>query len=247
MKKIFFICLMMIFSNQIVAAENNQKSYRVAIGYGMAFKNNLRFDNEYVRTQSSLLHISIPLFNINYGPLNIGAGGISLAIFGDRDKSLYINTNRFGERYYGPGMHSRKDGWSFGFGGKWKQTNLSVHKDISGNSKGIKIALAHSYPYIIDEKNILRSSIFVDFYNQKYADYYYGVLDYEVRSGRPQYTGKAFITPGASLFYTYLFNQHANMLIGTAIKKIPDSVSFSPTMKKTDFEVSLILGPSWIF
>jgi outer membrane protein len=220
---------------------------RLSVGYGEAVKNSNRFDNQYSKAQNSYIFSAIPFITIHYGPLNIGGGGISLSVWGDRDKNIFFNANRFGEKYYGVGMNQRKDSVFFGVGGKFNDYNFVLSKDINGRSKGIRGQVSYSQMKIFDNESVFRAAFNLEFYNSKFANYYYGVADNEVATGRSFYSPGSYLIPGISMFYAYRIIPKVNLTSIFSFKKLSNVIRQSPTTKGTDFETSGIFAISWVF
>lgn len=238
-----FILVMLFLSTAIYAAP----PLRLSVGAGEVIKNNNRFDNQYEKGQKDPIFITIPFINLNYGPLNIGGGGISLSLYGDRDRNAFLNLNRFGERYYGPSMDHRKDSLFFGGGFKWDQFTLVLNKDIGGNSKGLRTQLSYAYVKMFEDQSMLRLAFNLELLNQNFTNYYYGVKENEVTSSRPFYLPNKAIIPGISAFYNFKMMEKINWVNILTLKKWTNEIKKSPTTKGTDFETSLISAVTWAF
>lgn len=236
-----------ISSLKLKAQERKSIPLKLSVGYGVLVKNNNRFDNQYDKADSNPIFLSIPFATVNYGPLHIGGGGISLSFVGDRFINGFINVNRGGERYYGVGMDQRKDSVFVGLGARYNDFMFMLSKDINGRSKGIKTMLSYSQTKIYEDESLLRLAINLEFYNKNYANYYYGVKDNEITSSRSSYTPNGYLLPGVSAFYSKRIWEKVGLTPILTLKKYPHVVTDSPTTKGTDFELSAIVGLTWIF
>jgi len=120
-------------------------------------------------------------------PFSLGQQGLTMSFIGDREKSIYLNINRGGDRYDGVGMTSRQTSWFAGMGAKYHKFNFIISKDIEGESHGVKSQLSYTEIYTIKEKFLTRSSVGLEFYDQRFMEYYYGVKSTEVSTSRSEY------------------------------------------------------------
>jgi outer membrane scaffolding protein for murein synthesis (MipA/OmpV family) len=223
------------------------KSWHLSLGYGIALKNNIRKDNNYSGGQADVLFNHIPLVQIGWGPISIGAQGLSANLVGNREVAGYLNINRVGDRYYATGMENKKDSWFFGAGLKYHKLNFLVARDINGRSHGIKATAHYVALYPLGEKIFVRSSAGLECYNKSFADYYYGVKSSEATPTRSEYHPKTYCLPTASFFPGYKYNEDLNFLVGVSLKGLTQSVRKSPTTTGTWLEEALILGATWKF
>ncbi len=245
------ISLLSYYGSNIALSEEKKefitppKTWHLSLGYGVAIKNNIRKDNLYSGAGNSVIFSQIPLVQIGWGPISVGAQGLTASFIGDKNIAGYFNINRAGDRYYGPGMESRKDSWFFGAGLKYMKYNFLMTKDINGRSHGIKATFNYSVMYPIGEKIFARSSIGIECFSRLYSDYYYGVKTTESTPTRAEYHPKAYCAPGASFFPGYKVNEEMSLLMGISLKGIPKAVSNSPTTDNSWLESAVILGATW--
>jgi len=245
MKSLITLILIVMTSTKAFAAEG--PPFRLSVGFGEVLKYNIRYQNQYYRGKKDLNFTTIPFVNLHYGPIMIASGGLTVSAWGDRDKSVYFNINRQGDRYYGIGMDKRSDSWFFGFGFKYYNFNFITTKDINGKSGGRKTALSYSEMKMLENKNILRGSVALELYDQKYAEYYYGVKSTEVSTNRSEYHPDRYVQLALSGLFIHNFNDNINGTVGLAFKSIPKAMKDSPTTTNADLESMLITGISWVF
>jgi outer membrane scaffolding protein for murein synthesis (MipA/OmpV family) len=235
------------FSEEKSGPTDEIKSWHLSLGYGIALKNNIRKDNNYSGGHADVIFNSIPLVQIAWGPISIGAQGLSANLIGNREVAGYLNLNRVGDRYYATGMEDRKDSWFFGAGIKFYKFNVLISKDIDGRSHGVKAILNYTAIYPLGEKIFTRSSVGLECYNKSFAEYYYGVRSNEATTSRSEYHPNAYCLPTASFFPGYKYNENVNFLIGTSVKGLTKAIHNSPTTDGSWLEVALILGATWKF
>lgn len=242
--KLITILFAILFFNLANSAEG--PPLKLSAGIGAITKNNLRFDNNYHRSDSDIIFTSIPFITLNYGPLNIGGGGINFSILGDRERSLYLNLNRQGENYYANNMAARFSSWFFGAGIKYYDFNFLITRDINGNSHGNKSTISYSKMHFINDY-IYRTSLSVEYFNHQYSNYYYGVKANETTLNRSYYDSPSYFQFGISAMIIKKFIEKINLSMGLSIKNIPAKIKKSPTVKGTDFELTMINGLTWTF
>lgn len=245
MKTLILLLLIICSFNHAKASEG--PPFRLSVGFGEVLKYNIRYQNQYYRGKKDINFTTIPFINLHYGPIMIASGGLTISAWGNRDRSFYFNINRQGDRYYGLGMDKRSDSWFFGAGFKYYNFNLITTKDINGKSGGRKTALSYSEMKMLENKNILRGSIALELYDQKFAEYYYGVKSSEVSSNRSEYHPARYVQMALSGFFIHNFNDHINGTLGLAFKSIPKAMKDSPTTTNADLESMMIMGISWVF
>lgn len=223
------------------------KSYRLSIGSGASFKNNIRKNNQHSGDGGDILFSPLPFVQFAWGPLFIGQQGLTLSLLGDREKSFYVNINFGGDRYDGEGMQSRKTSFFAGGGIKYYKYSFHFARDINGRSHGIKSSLSYAETYTINKTFFTRSSLGVDCFDRRFAEYYYGVRSTEVSSFRPEYHPSAYCTFGVSFFPGYKFNQDISAVTGVSLKNVANVVRHSPTTNENWLEMALILGGLWQF
>lgn len=224
-----------------------EKSWRASVGYGIALKNNIRKDNNYSNGRADIIFNHIPLVQLGWGPISIGAQGLTASFIGNKDVAGYLNLNRAGDRYYATGMSARYDSWFLGAGVKYYNYNFLLTRDIDGRSHGYKMNFSYAALYPIGEKVFTRSSVGIECFSESYSNYYYGVSDNEATSSRNAYHPKAYCVPTASFFPGYKITNEINVLIGVSLKLLTNSVRNSPTTTGAWLESALILGASWKF
>ncbi|RPJ68875.1 MAG: hypothetical protein EHM20_17055 [Alphaproteobacteria bacterium] len=224
-----------------------KKSWHLSLGYGIAIKNNLRKDNEFSNSAADILLKHIPLAQVGWGPLSVGAQGFTANLIGNREVGGFLNINRLGDRYYSQGMENRKDSWFFGAGLKYNKFLFMFARDIDGRSHGLRFSANYNALYPIGEKIFTRSSVGLECFSKSYSEYYYGVRSNEATLNRLEYHPKAYCAPGASFFPGYKMSDKLSLLVGLSLKLVPATVRLSPTTNGDWLEAALISGVTWKF
>jgi outer membrane scaffolding protein for murein synthesis (MipA/OmpV family) len=243
--KNYFLLLIILFSQKFFAAEG--PPLKLALGVGEAVKTNNRFDNEYSGMDKSYLFTTLPFVNISYGPIQVGAQGLTMSFAGDREIAGYVNINRFGERYYGHLMDKRKESLYAGLGLKYHAYNIILAKDMSGRSKGVRAHISYGLMKIFENMDMLRLGIALEFVNSTASQYYYGVKNNEVTPTRALYSPSGYVVPGLNAFYMHHLENKISLNFASGVKKYPSVITKSPTTNGHDFEFSFLFGPTWNF
>lgn len=251
--KTFFILffILNIFSHSLFSAESGptkpSRGFHLALGLGVAMKNNMRKDNTYNNTHGDLIFSPIPLIQIGWGPISFGGQGLKLDLYGNRQWGIYTNIDRNRDRYRGTGMDDRRDSWFWGIGGRYGKFSTQIARDIQGRSKGKKFNFNYSEMYTIKEKFFTRSAIGVECLDQNYADYYYGVKKSEATAWRPEYHPGRLCQPTLSFAPMYKMNENITFITALSLKYLARDIQDSPTIKGGNTEAGLIFGSLWQF
>lgn len=242
LKNIFILTLL---SSTIHAAEVSAPPLGILGGVGFALKTNNRINNNASYRGGDAIFLPLPVVIMHYGPLMIGANGITLSFIGDREKSAFLNLAPQGDKYYAEGMQDRKESLFWGVGARYKQYSLTLSHDLSHRSHGTKLGFNYSRMFLKEEQSYFRGTFSLDLYNQTYADYYYGVKSTEATSTRSAYTAKAYLEPGVGIVYIRKLHDKLSLSTGISIKKYSRSIIDSPTTKNTAFEFANFTGLTW--
>ncbi len=241
-----------ITKNGFSEDENNTKSgptnkFHLSLGGGVAIKNNIRKNNTARWSGGDVIALPIPLVQIAWGPISMGAQGLNAQIYANQTWGAFINFNRTGDKYESTGMDDRLDSWFFGGGFRFKKINVLYIRDIQGRSRGKKLTVHYAEMLPLGEKILARASVGVECYNQSYADYYFGVKANEATTDRPEYHPNHYCLPTASFLPMYRYSEKLNFISGLSFKGLTKEIRHSPTTTGTWLEAGLIAGATWAF
>ena len=242
-----FLFIQNSFSEEKTGPTEKNKAWFISLGYGIALKNNIRKDNNYTGTQADVVVSHIPLLQVAWGPVSLGAQGLSANLLGNREIAGFLNINRAGDRYYATGMENKKDSWFFGAGLKFHKFNFLIARDINGRSHGVRASISYNALYPIGEKIFVRSSAGLECFDKSFANYYYGVRANEATQLRTEYHPNAYCLPTASFFPGYKYSDDLSFLVGFSLKGLVSAVRSSPTTNDNWLEGAIILGTIWKF
>lgn len=223
------------------------KTWKLSVGAGVAVKKNMRAGNTYKRLNKKLIIAPIPFVQASYGRVSLGPQGLSVLALGNPGMNLSAFINRGGERYEAAGMTPRKESFFAGISAKFLSYGLDISRDINGKSKGYSTKLSYGHFKLISEKLVLRSGLSLEWHDDKYADYYFGVRAHEATASRREYHAKNFFQPGANIMSIYKLHENVAMTAIAGIKFVPKRVSESPTMNGKKLELGGLLGIGYNF
>lgn len=237
--------------NEVVASapqvENAQEKsgYHFSVGAGYALKSNIRKDNLYKGAHKKMVGKAIPMAQVFLGPVQIGAGGLTLNILGNPFLGAYFNVSQMGDNYYGAGMENRKESWGAGFGVKLFGLQLQLNKDINGRSKGHKGQISYGKAHFFHDDLLVRFGVSLEILDQNYMNYYYGVRAHEATATRPYYAPSAATNVSINAFPVYKYTDDVNFLAGYSLKFLNKKIQDSPTTNDKKLEHAIIFGATY--
>ena len=130
------------------------------------------------------------------------------------------------------GMHNRKGGLWFGPAAEWRTSIGTLSGDfMTGGNKGQQAHLQFSKELEYGRVSV-EPYASVEWLSRNYVDYYYGVTQSEVRSGRSEYSGKSTenVTVGTRVAYTFALHQIVSIDLG--VTRLGSSIYDSPIVGK---------------
>lgn len=120
--------------------------------------------------------------------------------------------------------------------------NFAYLKDISNNSNGsIFNVIIEGRPFPGTSKLSLMPSLGLEFQDQRYVDYYYGVKSEEASTDRQEYKSNSAINYFASINSMIPISNNLDLSIGFGVIKYGKGISDSPSVRK-DIGYNLIIG-----
>lgn len=238
---IFFSLSLLISSSMLQAKDD----FKLNVGAGFFVKKNNRIGNTYENMDKRYFVKPIPVINASYKRftlLPLGAGYWWLQK-DNISSSLFIT--RTGDRYHGEGMNPRKDSAFVGLNTKMGKFNFIYAHDLHGRSKSNFAKLAYSEHFVFSPNFFLITSLHLDWYDDNYANYYYGVRDHEVTSSRRAYIGKNYIHPAIAFIPMYKITPKLNLSALINFSYIADEVRNSPTTAEDRFALMSMIGISY--
>lgn len=241
-KNILLFALLLISFRAIA---EDERTWNATIGAGLAFRKNQRLGNTYEDMDKKYFIKPFPAIQASYGRFSLGVQGISILAAGNQMMNVSAFIKRDGDRYHGLGMTPRKDSVFVGATAKFFNYGFSLSHDINGRSKGYIATVNYAKFFPISETLVLRASLSLDWLDDKYAEYYYGVRSHEMTTSRREYHLNNYFLPGASLMPIIKLSERSSIVTVISSKRLPKEVSQSPTMKGSRVEFGGIVSYSY--
>lgn len=154
---------------------------------------------------------------------------------------------------YNQGLTRRKRSLDLGLTlmipGKYFISNLSVERDISGHSEGIKysfgVSKAFQFNIWKNKKLSIVPGLFYAQHTKNWSRYYFGVSPEEARADRPEFTPNATHQYGGRLIFNYPVADKYALNAFYSYTKYSSAVEDSPLTKR-GYRSSLFLGLNYI-
>lgn len=233
----------MLDINATFAQESDE--WKFSIGPGVILAKNQRINNQYSRMNKATTIRFVPFFEAKNRRFSLGANGIQYRVWGDFFQNVSLVLNYTGDRYKTDQMDKRSSSFFSGLQYKYRGYSLDFVHDINNKSNGNILKGSYAHMNQLSEKWILISNVGFNWFDDRYANYYYGVKNKEVTSTRSAYKLKNYFQPVVGFLPIYKINEHFTATIGGFFKYVPNEVSKSPTMKGNQFEFLSVWGFSY--
>lgn len=195
----------------------------------------LLFENRYVHIVGPQIGLKLPSLYIS------DSQQIDFSIVGKFDGSGYKAT----DAPILSGMGERKSGFWAGAEVVWKNDLADVKSawlaDASGNSKGQRFSLGVERAWHFGGSMMFRPRAEAIWHDDKYVDYYFGVLDSEAGAGRSAYAGKAGTGAEVGVLGLYMFDPRHSVMLDVAVSSLPKGIKDSPLVDRST-ENSVLVG-----
>lgn len=205
-------------------------TYELNAGGALNIHSNIRVKNQNIFEKNDPTVEPIPAFLFRYGPFFLSKDGLGSLIFHYDELNVLVMGLLEGEPYLSAGLHERKKGIFLGSMLKYKLVDFFYYNDfLSDKGYNLKLNLAPEFYADPDWKFI--PQIFVQYWDKKYVDYYFGVKSDEQGSGMKPFQGRATVNFGTMLeLIHYVDNWMFSLDIG--VKSYGREVYTSPTVVK---------------
>lgn len=242
MKKILILVLTLVSFKTLA---QDELAWRANIGAGVALKKNNRANNLYKRNDKKILIAPIPFITAQVGRFSIGGEGLTVKVVGSPLINMSAFVNFGGDKYLGLGMAPRRTSTWVGLSAKFFKYELSAQRDISGNSHGHTIRFSYGEFKKLSDNVMLRAGLSLEWADDRYAEYYYGVRSHEATSTRREYHVKNYFQPGLNIMPIWKISEELAMTTIAGVKLIPKDVRSSPTMNGDKLEMGGLVGISY--
>ncbi len=182
----------------------------------------------------------LPAFIFRYGPFFLSKDGLGSLLF-HREKFSVLGMGIIeGEPYESVGLQKRKQGFFLGTILKYDMYELINYNDFfSEKGFSLKFNMAPEFYLSLDYK--FKPQVFIQYWDWKYVDYYFGVKDLEESSGMKSFRGEVTLNVGMNLELMH-FVGNWTYVENIGIKKFGKEVYSSPTVElKNDLQIVVSL------
>lgn len=238
----FTIMTFLVSSLEAQEASGKKKDTHFSLGYGVAIKKNNRIGNTYKDGDKNTLVQGIPIVQFSYGRFSLGPQGLAFRVTGNPLTGISAVLNLAGERYEAPGMAGRKKSLFAGVLGKWKNFSMILSGDLGDKSGGLHGQTSYNEVFVVTNELLFRTSVFLEWHDRQFTNYYYGVRPDEVTPERAAYRPGQYVNPGMGFISIYKLNEDFTLYSGVNIKYVPEKIRNSPTVNEDNLEAGAFLG-----
>jgi outer membrane protein len=143
------------------------------------------------------------------------------------------------------GMAKRKDGILAGAASKWDNPLFSLSAeymfDAASASEGTRASLGIERTFFVGEHVMITPSVTAIQLDRKYANYYFGVLPGEARTGRAAYEPGSALNTSFGLRTDYMWGEHHALFLQAEYTALGKEIKRSPLTDRSG-ESMLFLG-----
>ncbi len=203
-------------------------AFELILGPALNIHSNIRRNNERTFEKNRPVIKPIPALLARYGPVFLSKDGMGSLLYSSGNLSFLGMAIIEGEPYKHRGLSERETGIFAGGILKYKFSELIYYTDLI-NDKGynLKLNIGPEFQRYVDWK--IKPQVYLQYWDNEYVDYYFGVEEREVGSGFSTYKGKRAINYGTFTEISH-FNGRWTYMAGLGAKFYGREVSNSPTV-----------------
>lgn len=187
---------------------------------------------------------AIPLLTYENDWIRFAGPTVDLKLPATRPLSLALRARYAFEDGYEPGdaaalggMNERKSSLWLGVAALWRtdvgNIGLDWLADASDHSNGQRLRLALEKPYRMG--SFLHSPrLALNWLDDQYVDYYYGVTPSEARIGRPAYEGESTLSTELGLRSVYAFSREHSVYLDVSTTRLGSAIKDSPLVDRSN-------------
>jgi len=171
----------------------------------------------------------IPAFVFRYGPLFLSKDGLGGLLYHSNEFTLIGMGIIEGEPYENILLHPRKKGFFLGTIVKYNFLELISYNDFF-NERGFSVKANLAPEFYLSLSTKLKPQMYLQYWDKKYVDYYFGVNSDEALSGMNEYEGQATLNLGMNIEVMHFFGNWT--YVGNlGLKRYGEEVLLSPTVR----------------
>ena len=137
--------------------------------------------------------------------------------------------------------HSTIDmGLDAGIQGNWGSLSIEVLADVLGNHEGFEAGITYEYEFAVTERLAFTPSLGVSYYDEKLADYYFGVRPGEARDSRAAYQPDASGVATATMTMSYALTKDWTLVGVIQLMELGDELADSPLVAEKSSTTAVI-------
>ncbi len=213
------------------ALRGQMSLYELNLGPAINIHTNIRLNSRNKFEKNNPVVEPIPAFFFRYGPLFLNKNGLGSLLFNYKDFSIIGMGLLEGEPYDGEGMQERHQAVYLGTIFKFNLAELTYYNDFfKDRGYNLKLNLAPEFYYNLSWK--FSPQFFVQYWDNRYVDYYFGVAPDEIASsGFKYYKGTHTMNYG-TMFEVMHFQDRWTYLVSAGVKVYGKEVFSSPTVSR---------------
>jgi hypothetical protein len=203
-------------------------AYELSIGPAISIHTNIRKNNRNSFQKHQPAIEPIPGFFFRYGPIFFNKNGLGTLLYHKGDFSLLGMGLYEGEPYKSPGLQEREQGIFAGFIAKYDYVELTYYNDfLKDKGYNLKFNIAPEFYHGLSWK--FTPQVFMQYWDNNYVDYYFGVTPQETVSGLPAYSATHTFNYG-TMFEVMHFVNKWTYVLDVGAKFYGKEVYQSPTV-----------------
>lgn len=240
------ICFFLSFS--LMAQPSSDNDFSLSVGFGVLVNQEAYRD---VDTE----YPAIPLVDLRWKRLYVRGINIGYEWFrGDRNKAALTLRPQFtdldeDDSPYFAGMEDRDLAamlgldWDIDLGNRFS-LELTGEADVTGRNEGAVGSVKLSRVFIHKRKTLIIPELSLQYNDQNFNDYYYGVRLSEALANRPFYEPDGGINTQVSLLVRHDFTDKFSFLTILSSEWLGSEITDSPLVDQ-DYSTTLITGVTW--
>lgn len=234
-----FSAILLFLATQTAFAE--RPYFRFSMGPMGIIQNNVRKGNNLKYYDKDPTLLAVPFVQLYVGAFKINPLEARYYHYKTRFFDLKSQIRYMGHAYRADGMWRRRKSLFAGGSIRILLLSAAAYKDIQGDSHGTVLQLLMSPLFIRTELFFVRFAIGLEYLDNKYTNYYFGVTGEEATADRPYYRPGAATNHVAGFRNSFFITEHLSMNIIFMIKNYAVNIVNSPTVRK-EYEYTTSVG-----
>ena len=209
--------------------QGQMAAYELNLGMALNIHSNFRYKNLNRFEKNDPVIEPLPAFLFRYGPLFVNKSGAGSLLYNKGEFTILGMALLEGEPYKANGLRERKQGVYLGSIFKYNMAELTYYNDFF-KDKGFNLKLNIAPEFFYKKQSWkVTPSVFIQYWDNKYVDYYFAVGQDELDSGLRTYDPKPTINYGSMLQVVH-YVEKWTLAVDLGIKIFGKEVTSSPTV-----------------